>query len=77
MYPIRVKIKEGTLDIKEYDFNRDNFIGSNDKTYTIEDIEYFIIPKNEMQKILESNSKKNIKNVQNEKKTKDIFKMES
>ena len=51
MYPIRVKIKEGTLDIKEYDFNRDNFIGSNDKTYTIEDIEYFIIPKNEMQKI--------------------------
>lgn len=77
MYPIRVKIKEGTLDIKEYDFNRDNFIGSNGKTYTIEDIEYFIIPKNEMQKILESNSKKNIKNVQNEKKTKDIFKMES
>ena len=77
MYPIRVKIKEGTLDIKEYDFNKDNFIGSNDKTYTIEDIEYFIIPKNEMQKILESNSKKNIKNVQNEKKTKDIFKMES
>lgn len=58
MFPIRVKISAGTLDIKEYDFEKNIFIGSNDKKYSIEDIEYFIIPTEEMKKI--SNiSKKN------------------
>lgn len=52
MFPIRVAIKEGTLDIKEYDFEKDVFIGSNNKEYKIDDIVYFVIPKNEMVKIL-------------------------
>lgn len=51
MFPIKVKISSGTLDIKEYDFQKNIFVGSNDKKYTIEEIEYFIIPTKEMKKI--------------------------
>lgn len=52
MYPLKVGIAEGTLDIKEYDFPKDVFVGSNDKKYKFEDIKYFIIPKDEMAKIV-------------------------
>lgn len=51
MFPIRVKINSGTLDIKEYDFQKNTFVGSNNKKYTIDEIEYFIIPTKEMKKI--------------------------
>ena len=51
MFPIKVKISSGTLDIKEYNFQKNIFVGSNDKKYTIEEIEYFIVPTKEMKKI--------------------------
>lgn len=51
MFPIKAKINSGTLDIKEYDFQKNIFVGSNDKKYTIEEIEYFIVPTKEMKKI--------------------------
>ena len=59
MFPIRVKISSGTVDIKEYDFQKNVFIGSNNKTYSIDDIEYFIIPTKEMKNILGISNKNN------------------
>lgn len=52
MFPMKVKINAGTLDIKEYDFNKNIFIGSNNKEYSIDEIEYFLIPTVEIKKIL-------------------------
>ena len=53
------------LDVQEtnddyiYDFDKDEFIGSNGTTYNMKDIKYFIIPTAEMEKILgKSESKK-------------------
>lgn len=72
MFPIRVKISSGTLDIKEYDFKNDSFIGSNNKKYSINEIEYFIIPTKEIKKIL-SLSDENTKN-ESETKTETMIK---
>lgn len=58
MFPMRVGLNEGTLDIAEYSFEKDMFVGSNGKTYGLKDINYFIIPTKEM---------KNIVNIQEEK----------
>lgn len=60
MFPIRVKIKAGTLDIKEYNFEKNIFIGSNDKKYSIEDIEYFIVPAKEMKKMFKITAENSI-----------------
>lgn len=61
MYPIRVCIEDGTLDIKEYDFSKDIFIGSNDKEYKLADIKYLVIPMEEMKKILNKSEKETSK----------------
>lgn len=51
-FPMKVEIKAGTLDIINYNFEENEFIGSNKKKYSINEINYFIIPREEMKKIL-------------------------
>lgn len=59
MFPIRAGIEAGTIDMRSYDFDKDEFIGSNGTIYNMKDIKYFIIPTAEMEKILgKSESKK-------------------
>ena len=49
---MKVEIEAGTLDIINYNFEENEFIGSNKKKYSINEINYFIIPREEMKKIL-------------------------
>lgn len=49
-YPIRGKVKEGTIDFKEYNLLKNTYVGSNGRTYSLDDIEYLIIPKEEIEK---------------------------
>lgn len=51
-FPMKVEIEAGTLDIINYNFEENEFIGSNKKKYSINEINYFIIPREEMKKIL-------------------------
>lgn len=51
-FPMKVEIKAGTLDIINYNFEENEFIGSNKKKYSINEINYFIISREEMKKIL-------------------------
>lgn len=55
MYLMKVEIEKGTLDIKEYDLKKKEFIGSDDKVYKMDEIKYFIFPAREMKKILGEN----------------------
>ena len=49
---MKVEIEAGTLDIINYNFEENEFIGSNKKKYSINEINYFIVPREEMKKIL-------------------------
>lgn len=51
-FPMKVEIEAGTLDIINYNFEENEFIGSNKKKYSINEINYFIVPREEMKKIL-------------------------
>ena len=51
-FPMKVEIEAGTLDIINYNFEENEFIGSKKKKYSINEINYFIIPREEMKKIL-------------------------
>ena len=37
MFPIRAGIEAGTIDMRSYDFDKDEFIGSNGTTYNMND----------------------------------------
>lgn len=59
MYNMRIGTKTiGVMDVEKYDLSKHIYDGADNKQYGLDDIEFFILSKEEFVKLLEAKEKK-------------------